>query len=137
MPARRLGRELALQSLFGIEVGHRTPEEMLSETCGTKDSEQRAFVKDLVLGTLEHASESDATIAPLLEGWTLDRLPTIDRLLLRMSAFELTHRSTPPPVVINEAVELAKKFSTEDSGRFVNGVLATIARGIATRAAAP
>jgi N utilization substance protein B len=137
MASRRLARELALQSLFGVEVGRRTPEEMVSETCGTRDSEERLFVKDLVLGTLEFMSESDAVLAPLLEDWTIDRLPTIDRLLLRMGTFELAHRSTPRPVVINEAVELAKKFSTEDSGRFVNGVLANVARGLPAPPVAP
>ena len=127
MPSRRISRELALQALFAIGVGHRDPAEVLDETLtrtGSAESEQRVFVKDLVLGTLDHESESDAFIAPLLEGWTLDRLPAIDRIVLRMGVFEMRHRpETPMPVVINEAVELAKKFSTEDSGRFVNGVL--------------
>jgi N utilization substance protein B len=120
-----------LQALFGVEIGHRTPEEMVSETSGTADSEHRRFVNDLVFGTLENAAESDAIIAPLLEGWTIERLPTIDRLLLRMSTFELMHRDTPPAVVINEAVELAKKFSTDDSPRFVNGVLGSVAKRFA------
>lgn len=104
---------------------------MLEEYLATRaDSAQRVFVKDLVLGTLEHAGESDESIAPLLQGWTLERLPTIDRLLLRMGAFELHHRpSTPRPVILNEAVELAKRFSTEDSGRFINGVLSAMMRG--------
>jgi N utilization substance protein B len=133
MSSRRLARELALQSLFGVEVGHRSPEEMLSETCSKRDSEERGFVKDLVLGTLDRSVESDALLSPLLDGWTIDRLPTIDRLILRMGVFELIHRATPPPVVINEAVELAKKFSTEDSGRFVNGVLANVARALPRR----
>jgi N utilization substance protein B len=80
-----------------------------------------------VFGTLENEAESDALIAPLLEGWTLDRLPTIDRIVLRMSVFELKHhKETDAAVVINEAVELAKKFSTEDSGRYVNGVLGRV-----------
>lgn len=131
MASRRFARELALQALFGVEIGHRTPEEMVSETSGSVDSKQRRFVDDLVVGTLEHAAESDAVIAPLLEGWTIDRLPTIDRILLRMSVFELTHRDTPAPVVLNEAVELAKKFSTDDSPRFVNGVLGTVAKRFA------
>ena len=101
---------------------------MLTELLARDESsEGRAFVRDLVMGTLENADESDALIAPLLEGWTLDRLPTIDRIILRMSAFELKHRlEIDPAVVINEAVELAKKFSTEDSGRYVNGVLGRI-----------
>ena len=123
--SRRHGREVALQALYGTEVGKRAPDEILTELLARDaSSEGRSFVRDLVLGTLEHESESDALIAPLLEGWTLDRLPTIDRIILRMSAFELNHRrEIDPAVVINEAVELAKKFSTEDSGRYVNGVL--------------
>jgi N utilization substance protein B len=130
MPSRRYARELALQALFGIEIGHRPPAEVLEETLEHVDaSETRRFVNDLVYGTLEHAAQSDAVIAPLLEGWTLERLPTIDRILLRMAVFELRERpQTPPAVVINEAVELAKRFSTEDSGRFVNGVLARASR---------
>lgn len=128
--SRRLARELALQALFSIEIGHRETAEVLDETFArTRDAAHRLFIKDLVYGTLEHLEESDSLLAPLLEGWTLDRLPTIDRLLLRMGTFELEHRpETPKPVVINEAVELAKKFSTDDSGRFVNGVLSRVGR---------
>lgn len=104
---------------------------MIDETVGTAATvETRTFVRDLVLGTLDNVDASDAIIAPLLDGWTLDRLPTIDRIVLRMSLFELIHIGTPPAVVINEAVELAKKFSTEDSGRFVNGVLAKAKAGV-------
>ncbi|GAC1395667.1 MAG: transcription antitermination factor NusB [Vulcanimicrobiaceae bacterium] len=124
---RRFARELALQTLFSIEIGHHEPAAALDATLeGPQESETRAFVRDLVLGTLEHADESDALISPLLQGWTLDRLPTVDRIVLRMSVYELTyHRETPRAVVLNEAVELAKKFSTDDSGRYVNGVLAS------------
>lgn len=130
MPSRRMARELALQALFSVEVGHRDAAEVLDEYLSTfSESAQRLFVKDLVLGTLEYSQESDERITPLLEGWTIERLPTIDRLLLRMAAFELQHRpQTPQPVIINEAVELAKRFSTEDSGRFVNGVLSALLR---------
>ena len=126
--SRRHGREVALQALYGAEVGKRSPDELLTELLARDDSsEGRSFVRDLVLGTLDNEEESDSLIAPLLEGWTLDRLPTIDRIILRMSAFELNHRKeTDPAVVINEAVELAKKFSTEDSGRYVNGVLGRV-----------
>lgn len=124
---RRFARELALQTLYSVEVGKHDPATALEETLASPSaSEQRSFVRDLVLGTIEHVAESDALIAPLLEGWTLDRLPLLDRIVLRMSVYELTfHKETPRAVVINEAVELVKKFSTEDSGRFVNGVLAS------------
>ena len=131
MPSRRIARELALQALFSVEIGHRDPAEVLDEYLSTfSESAHRLFVKDLVLGTLEHTEESDQALSPLLEGWTIERLPTIDRLLLRMGTFELRHRpQTPRPVIINEAVELAKRFSTEDSGRFVNGVLSAVSKG--------
>jgi N utilization substance protein B len=130
MSSRRLGREQALQALYSIVVGHREPSDALSEVLGDRsDSEHRAFVKDLVTGTLDFAETADVMVAPLLAGWTLERLPTIDRLLLQMGTFELRCRpQTPPAVVINEAVELAKKFSTEDSNRFVNGVLNAVAK---------
>lgn len=128
MPSRRMARETALQALFSIDVGHREPSEVLDEYLAPhEDSTHRLFVKDLVLGTLEHASESDEMFSPFLQGWTIERLPTIDRLILRMAIFEMRYRATTPrPVVINEAVELAKKFSTEDSGRYVNGVLSAV-----------
>jgi N utilization substance protein B len=126
---RRYARELALQTLFSIEIGKHEPDAALGHNeQADGDTESRTFVRELVLGTLEHAPESDATVGPLLEGWTLERLPTIDRLVLRMSVFEMKYRTeTPHAVVINEAVELAKKFSTDDSPRFVNGVLSSVA----------
>jgi N utilization substance protein B len=128
VPTRRIARELALQALFSVEIGHRDPAEVLEECLSSYgESGHRLFVRDLVLGTLDHTGESDRTIAPLLQGWTIERLPTIDRLLLRMGTFELLHRpETPRAVIINEAVELAKRFSTGESGRFVNGVLAAL-----------
>ncbi len=131
---RRFAREVALQALYSIEIGHHEPAFALEQSPGDADqsSEQRAFVRDLVFGTLEHAEQSDALIAPLLQEWTIDRLPTIDRIVLRMSVYELRHHpETPRPVVINEAVELAKKYSTDDSGRFVNGVLSNASRLVA------
>jgi N utilization substance protein B len=124
---RRFARELALQALFAVEIGRHDPAAVLAETetQGQRGIEEhRGFIKELVLGTLEDAQNSDATIAPLLQGWTIERLPTVDRLVLRMALFEMRrHPETPKAVVINEAVELAKKFSTDESGSFVNGVL--------------
>jgi N utilization substance protein B len=127
---RRFARELALQALFAVEIGRHDPSVVLEQILSHRGIEEhRVFVKDLVLGTIEYAADADFRIAPLLHGWTIERLPTIDRLLLRMSLFELDRRSqTPRSVVINEAVELAKKFSTEESGRFVNGVLSSVSR---------
>jgi transcription antitermination protein NusB len=129
MTSRRAGREQALQVLYSVVIGDREPRDAVREIVGeTADSEQRVFVEELALGTLEYASEADRIVSPLLEGWALERLPTIDRLLLEMATFELRCRpQTPKAVAINEAVALAKRFSTEDSGRFVNGVLSAVA----------
>ncbi|HEY1978297.1 MAG TPA: transcription antitermination factor NusB [Candidatus Baltobacteraceae bacterium] len=130
MASRRLGREQALQVLYSVSVGGREPGEALDEVVSSEaDSGHRTFVRDLVLGTLEFSTSADDIVGPLLEGWTIERLPTIDRLLLQMGTFELRCRpESPPAVAINEAVELAKRFSTEDSGRFVNGVLNAVAK---------
>jgi transcription antitermination protein NusB len=131
MTSRRLGREQALQVLYSVAVGDREPREAVADVVGEgADGDLRAFVEELALGTLEYAQEADRIVEPLLEGWSLQRLPTIDRLLLEMATFELHCRpDTPKAVAINEAVELAKRFSTEDSGRFVNGVLTAVANG--------
>lgn len=131
MASRRLGREQALQALYSVSVGGREPADALTEVVGdTADADHRLFVRELVLGTLGYSERADAIVSPLLEGWSLERLPTIDRLLLEMGTFELRCRrdDTPAAVAINEAVELAKRFSTEDSGRFVNGVLSAVAK---------
>jgi N utilization substance protein B len=127
--ARRLAREQALMVLYSVVVGNREPSDALREVVGEEASgEQREFVEELTLGTLGYAPQADLIVGPLLEGWTIERLPTIDRLLLEMATFELHCRpETPKAVAINEAVSLAKRFSTEDSGRFVNGVLSAVA----------
>jgi N utilization substance protein B len=129
MSSRRIAREQALQVLYSVVIGDRKPEEAVSEIVGEgADGEQRAFVEELALGTLEYAEQADRIVSPLLEGWAIERLPTIDRLLIEMATFELHCRpETPRAVAINEAVALAKRFSTEDSGRFVNGVLSAVA----------
>jgi N utilization substance protein B len=127
--SRRHARELALQTLFSVEVGHNDPGDVLAQALAEPgNAGESTFVEDIVRGTLEHESELDAAITPLLQGWTLERIPTIDRLLLRMGIFEMRYRpETPRAVVINEAIELARKFSTEESGSFINGVLANVA----------
>lgn len=126
--SRRHAREQALQVLYSVAIGDREPREAVADVVGENaDNEQRAFVEDLAMGTLEYAEQADRIVSPLLEGWAIERLPTIDRLLLEMATFELHCRpETPQAVAINEAVALAKRFSTEDSGRFVNGVLSAV-----------
>ena len=129
MSSRRVAREQALKVLYSVVVGDREPGDALRDVVGeNEEGRERAFIEELALGTLEYAPKADRIVSPLLEGWAIERLPTIDRLLLEMATYELRCRpETPTAVAINEAVALAKRFSTEDSGRFVNGVLSAVA----------
>ncbi|MBI3998683.1 MAG: transcription antitermination factor NusB [Armatimonadetes bacterium] len=129
---RRRARDVALQVLFQHDVG-RLPIEEALEIARQKDpGADWPFIEAVCRGAAAHSAELDAVIAPLLEGWSLDRLASVDRTILRLALYELRHMETPPGVVINEAVELAKRYGTETSGAFVNGVL-----GAAYRAGAP
>lgn len=86
------------------------------------------FAMELVAGVDRHRSEIDEVIGAHARNWEVDRMPALDRAILRLATFELLHRpDVPTAVVISEAVELAKSYSTDDSGRYVNGVLAAIA----------
>ena len=89
-----------------------------------EETATRAFAEPLIRGTLEHRDELDTLIKKHAKNWDLHRMATVDRNIMRLAAYEMLHRDDIPPVVsINEAVDIAKKFSTEDSGRFVNGIL--------------
>jgi transcription antitermination protein NusB len=84
----------------------------------------RLFAEPLIRGTLQHRDEADALIKKYAQNWELHRIAAVDRNILRLAIFEMLHRDDIPPVVsINEAVDIAKKFSTQDSGKFVNGIL--------------
>ncbi|HMC26432.1 MAG TPA: transcription antitermination factor NusB [Verrucomicrobiae bacterium] len=84
----------------------------------------RVFAEPLIKGTLEHRDESDELIKKHAKNWELHRIAAVDRNILRLAIYEMLHRDDIPPVVsINEAVDIAKKFSTQDSGKFVNGIL--------------
>ena len=90
-----------------------------------------AKAKRLVTGVTENLEEIDATLEAASHNWKLARMPAVDRSILRVAVYELTHTETPVGVVISEAIELAKRYSTERSGAFVNGVLATLAESVA------
>jgi N utilization substance protein B len=88
------------------------------------EAEVRLFAEPLIRGTLEHRDEADTVIKKHAKNWDLHRIAAVDRNILRLAIYEMLHRDDIPPVVsINEAVDIAKKFSTEDSGKFVNGIL--------------
>jgi N utilization substance protein B len=98
-----------------------------SEVLSAQISEPDELTVLLVEGVEAHRTQLDDAIAAHAKGWTMARMPAIDRTVLRIAGFELLgRRDVPVPVVLNEAVELAKRFSTDDSGRFVNGVLSSL-----------
>jgi transcription antitermination protein NusB len=121
---RHEARERAVGLLYEAEMKRLPLKDVVSGLPVTPDP----FARRLVEGVDDHLERVDALVAGAAEGWELDRMPVIDRSILRVATYELLCESdTPVPVVIDEAVELANQFSTEASGAFVNGVLSTIA----------
>jgi N utilization substance protein B len=126
MGSRRRARELALQLLYQYELTAASPEEMQAGFDEWQNAGEavRAFADALLRGTLERLSEIDHELGQQTTHWRLERLAAVDRNILRLAMFELMFESeTPAPVVIDEAIEIAKRYGAKDSGRFVNGVL--------------
>ncbi|WP_436853950.1 transcription antitermination factor NusB [Staphylococcus caeli] len=126
--SRKESRTQAFQTLFQLEMKNSdlTIEEAISFIKDDNPDLEFDFINWLVTGVKDHESVLDAKIQPHLKDWTLSRLLKSDRIILRMSTFELLHSSTPQKVIINEAVELAKQFSDDDHFKFINGVLSNI-----------
>ncbi len=128
---RRQGRELAAQMLYVREVDRDTGiDEVIAAFWTMQDPEMPApagaktFAERLVRGVEAHREELDEIIKAHSQNWALDRIAVMDKAILQMALFEMHHCEDVPPVVsINEAIEIAKRFSTEESGRFVNGIL--------------
>src|SRR3954452_15559585 len=121
---RRESRERALSLLYEADVKDATPADVL----GALPVEPDPLVVDLVRGVGSNAERIDALISRYAIDWTVDRTPLIARAVLRIAVYELLERAdVPTGAVLSEAVELAKRYSTEESGRFVNGVLGSIA----------
>ncbi len=126
---RRRAREAALQVLFQMDLGKMSLDDALAAVAAPDWlADDWTLVVTLARGTRAHLAEIDALIALVAEHWTLERMATVDRNILRMAIFELQSTDTPLGVVINEAVELAKRYSTVESGRFVNGLLGRVVR---------
>ena len=128
MSTRRQAREMALQMLYQSDVGGADGEQVLAEFRPTEYSADadRAFsyARSLVEGTLSHRQEIDDLIRQQAEHWRLERMPPVDRNILRLAVYEFLYQTDVPKLVIlDEAIELAKEFGSEQSGRFVNGLL--------------
>lgn len=119
---RRTAREKAFQALFQINNSDIDTDEAIQHV--VEEPAVDAFLHQLVHGVMEHQEEIDQWISDNLENWTFNRLPKVEKTALRIAAYEIKHNDEiPAQVAINEAVELAKVFGEEESGKFVNGVL--------------
>jgi len=127
---RRQARERALSLLYEADAKGAAPTAVIADLPVPAEP----FVVDIVEGVEANLDRLDKLIGAHAIGWTLDRMAVIDRTLLRMAAYELLERpDVPVGAIVSEAVELAKRFSTEDSGRFVNGILSAIAAEVRPR----
>lgn len=126
---RRRARELAIKVLFHMEFTPGDPDEVFYLICENFSPSEsiRSFSKELVTGVCDRKEELDRLIRRASKHWRLERMSRVDRSILRLGAFEiLVMRDIPPKVSIDEAVELGKKYGTEDSGAFINGILDNI-----------
>lgn len=127
MSARSKARKAALDLLYEGDIRNRPSLELLNERITTLDYLIRDYTRELVNGVSEKKSKIDEIILMRAKGWDLDRMPVLDRNILRLAAYELLWlRDIPESVAISEAVELAKSLSTEESASYINGVLAAI-----------
>jgi len=122
--ARRRARERALELLYEAETKDLSPTQLLAELPVAPEQ----YASQLVSGVERRAGEVNGLLGRHAMGWTVERMPMVDRCVLRIAAYELLEElDVPVAVVLDEAVELAKTYSTEDSGRYVNGVLSAVA----------
>jgi N utilization substance protein B len=133
---RRLAREIALQSLYQMQMNEVTASAAIAMAIHEAENDNESalelkdekidpkYIEELVVGTEHNKNLIDELLMEYLKGWQIDRLSKVDKEVLRLAAYEMIFRDdVPPKVVVNEAIELSKHFGTEESGKFVNGVL--------------
>jgi N utilization substance protein B len=127
MGRRRQAREIALQALYLVDVASLTPAQafaIVNRRSQPDDDKTLEFSRSLLDGTVSHRDEIDGRLATTAANWTIARMAAVDRNVLRLAAYELTFDTqTPVNVVIDEAIEIVRRYSTEDSTKFVNGIL--------------
>ena len=138
MAARHRSRKRALQVLFEWDMRHESIDRAIShyyDSLYSEESETRPkpdkFMEELARGTVANAPDIDKRIEATAENWRLDRMPVVDRNILRLAIYELSQQSVPAPVIIDEALELARRFSNDESLPFINGILDAVNRRIA------
>ncbi|NIM19626.1 MAG: transcription antitermination factor NusB [Candidatus Latescibacteria bacterium] len=126
MGKRRKAREIVLQSLYEAEFSDRPWEEILDNQIDRRSSSEETveYARDLLCKTLENLEHLDAKLASTLENWEMERVSLVDKCILRFALAEIMYfLHVPSKVIINEAIEVAHKYSSQDAGKFVNGVL--------------
>jgi N utilization substance protein B len=131
---RRAVRERVLQALYAYEISREPIEGIIDEIVALKSQKEAlAFAKELIHAVIDHQEEIDSTIRKKVANWEFNRIAVVDRILLEMGICELLYfEDIPPKVTINEAIEIAKRYSTEKSGQFVNGVLDSLLADLKT-----
>lgn len=133
MGKRHQARELALKVLFQLESSEDDPDEVLRYHAaeGAATSDVAHFATQLVRGVIANREKLDAVLSATSENWKLDQMAKVDRIVLRIAVYEITiDRHVPTKAAINESIELAKTFSGEEAGRFVNGILGRVAASV-------
>lgn len=128
--AREAAMQLVFEQIFGGDGETQTLVDLIDYTPDDKD---QAYIDAVVNGVRDQAEQLDAEIAGCLRGWTLARLSRVDLAILRLAVYEMKHTDLPVAVAINEAVELTRKYSQEESCSFINGVLGTISRKMSAK----
>ncbi len=131
--SRHAARERALQTLFQLDVNRVDEDEAVGHTLDIvgRDAHDGTYFRSLLRGILEKQKNVDGVIEEYSEGWKVDRMPGVDRNILRIGVYELLYEDDlPAPVILNEAVELGKMYGTERSAKFINGVLAGVLRNL-------
>ncbi|MBN2190669.1 MAG: transcription antitermination factor NusB [bacterium] len=127
MGNRRIAREIIIKNLYANEISgcdDSNSESLVSEELGRLDEKSRSFILDICRGIIGKKDEIDSIIVRYADNWDLNRIAVLDKNILRLAIYEMLFVEDIPPVVsINEAIDIAKKFSTRDSGKFVNGIL--------------
>jgi transcription antitermination protein NusB len=129
---RRKAREYALQILFQLDIRKEKPSAAVLKHFWAEydpDEEVKSFSEEIVRGTYKHIAKINELLHQCAKNWSLDRMAVVDRNVLRMAVYEILYRiDIPTSVTINEAIEIAKKYGTDESGSFVNGILDRAAR---------
>lgn len=131
---RKTARAHAMKLVYEWEMGGDGGEDTRLELLEVAPNDSEAdFMNGLFEGVQAHVEALDGAISPFLWKWTIARLRRVDLAILRVAAYELMYTDTPDAVVVNEAVELANQYSTDDAGRFINGVLGSLARSLSKK----